>query len=99
MRARALRRRYGRARRSRAERLFIGVSATGLSYADRSREEHGDYKKVAFLPFSTLQLKVYDTKSPLLASVRADAARMQTRRGEQYVVSGTGQTVLLGGPT
>jgi hypothetical protein len=93
----ALRHRYGRARRVLADRLFVGVYPAGFVYADRAREEHGDYKKVAFLPYSTLELEVRDPKSPLLALVRAHAAKIQARRGEQYVVSGAGQTVLLGG--
>jgi hypothetical protein len=46
--------------------LFIGLFPTGFSYADRTREEQGDYKRIAFLPYDTLELKVYDPKSKLL---------------------------------
>jgi len=79
-----------------AERLFVGVFPEGIVYADRAKEEHGDYKKIAFLPFRTLRLDVYAPKSPLLPLIRQDAARMQARRGQQFEVSASGQTVTLG---
>ena len=92
-----LRRRYGHAR-SASERLFIGVYPAGISYADRSREKHGDYARCAFLPFGSLKLEVEpDCPSALRALIVKDAAKIQARRGEQYVVSGSGQTVRLGG--
>lgn len=97
---RALSRRYGhggRATSVNADHLFVGVFPAGISYADRSREEHGDYMKVAFLPFDSLELVVYKPKSPLLALIRADAAKIAARRGESYQVSSSGQTVRLGG--
>lgn len=97
MKVRRLRRRFGRARRSLADRLFVGVYPAGISYADRSREEHGDYAKVAFLSFRTLELEVYKPKSPLLALIRKDATKIAARRGEKYQVSSSGQYVILGG--
>jgi hypothetical protein len=78
--------------------LFIGTFPAGISYADRAVEEHGDYKAVAFLSYETLELEVRAKRSPLLALVREHAKTIQARRGEQYQVSASGQTVLLGGP-
>lgn len=85
-----------RSARTLTERLFIGIYPAGLSYADRAIEEHGDYAKVAFLSYASLDLTVYCDHSPLLPLVREDAARMQARRGEEFQVSTAGQTVRLG---
>jgi hypothetical protein len=94
---RSLHRRYGHARTT-SERLFVGVFPTGISYADRSREKHGDYARCAFLPFGSLQLEIEpDCPRDLKALIVKDAKKIQARRGEHYVVSGAGQTVLLGG--
>lgn len=79
------------------ERIFIGVFPTGISYADRKVERHGDYKKLAFLYFDDLSLTVYkDTPRAMAEWIRADAAKIQARRGEQYETSWTGQTITLG---
>ena len=79
------------------ERLFIGIYPCGISYADRSREEHGDYKKLAFLPYSTLALDVRpDCPPDLRQTIEADAATIIARKGEPYQVSTCGQTVILG---
>lgn len=75
--------------------LFVGVFPTGLSYCDRSR----DYRKLAFLPFSSLVLEWAPgvRVSPMMrAEIEADAKKMQARRGEAFIVSTCGQTVLLG---
>ncbi len=77
--------------------LFIGCMPTGLGYCDTRREESGDYKVVAFLPFSTLVLQIHDLGSDLLPAIKADAAIMAAKKGEEYQVSTSGQTVLLGG--
>jgi hypothetical protein len=78
-------------------RIFSGVFPTGISYADRQREETGDYKRLAFLSFSTLVLEVRpDCPHGLRTEIEADAARIQARRGEHFQVSTCGQTVLLG---
>lgn len=79
------------------ERLFIGIMPTGISYADRSREVDGDYARCAFLPFDTLALKVAP-KCPkeLLGLIEADAAAIIARRGEQFSISTSGHTVVLG---
>lgn len=80
-----------------AERLFIGIMPTGISYADRSREVDGDYARCAFLPFDTLALEVAP-KCPkeLLGLIKADAAAIIARRGEQFSISSSGHTVVLG---
>jgi hypothetical protein len=96
MKRRALRKRYGRARRSLADRLFVGIYPAGVSYADRAREEHGDYARVAFLPYHSLELQVDKPNSPLLPLVRRHAARIAARRGEQFKTSTSGQYVSLG---
>lgn len=80
-------------------RLFIGVYSTGLSFADKDRELHGDYMKLAFLPYRTLELEW--TGAPMPASLRAaikdEAAKLRRRRGELFSISSSGQTVRLGG--
>jgi len=78
------------------ERLFCGIFPEGFSWADREVEEHGDYKKIAFLGFRDLKLTVYDPASPLLETVQAEAAKLQARRGERYRTSASGQYVILG---
>jgi len=80
------------------DRLFIGCFPCGLSYCDTSRERDGDYVKLAFLSYKTLELDVRPGCPPdLLVRILADAATMQARRGEHFQVSTCGQTVLLGG--
>lgn len=79
------------------DRLFIGVFPGGISYADRAREKHGDYAKLAFLDYAFLVLKVEpDCPADLRARIEKDAAEIQAKKGEQYQTSSTGQTVLLG---
>lgn len=76
--------------------LFIANVATGISYADRYREEHGDYTKIAHLSFGTLVLTVYDKQSPYMKDILQHAHRMQVSRGQPYQVSTAGQFVTLG---
>ncbi len=79
------------------ERLFVGVFPAGISYADRSREEFGDYKRLAFLPFRSLVVEfAVDCPAGLRALITRDAAVIQARRGEDFQVSTSGQTVRLG---
>lgn len=78
-------------------RLFIGVFCTGITYADRHVQKAGDYARLGFLPFDTLQLKIEpDCPLDLRSQIEAHAATMQARRGDQYQVSTSGQTVMLG---
>jgi len=85
-------------RRNPGSRLFSGVYPTGIVYADKARERDGDYLRVAFLPFSTLQLEWAPGSHPaeLRAEIERDAAQVIAQRGEQYPVSASGQTVKLG---
>ena len=78
-------------------RLFIGVFPGGLSYADRWTEQHGDYKRLAFLPYSTLALQVEpDCPPDLRQEIESHAATIIARRGQPFQVSACGQTVTLG---
>lgn len=79
------------------DRLFIGCLGVGISYADRHREKHGDYARLAFLSLGTLELTVEDDcPAELRAEIESHAATIQAKRGEQYQVSTSGQTVTLG---
>lgn len=79
------------------DRLFIGVYPAGLVYADRHREENGDYAKLAFLPYDTLALELRPNCPPeLKARIEADAVCMQGKRGQQYQISSSAQFVTLG---
>ena len=80
-----------------SDRLFSGVYPTGIVYADREMEEHGDHKRLAFLSFSTLELDVkLDCPEDLRKRIEDDASEMQSSRGENYQISTSGQTVKLG---
>ena len=82
------------------DRLFIGLFPGGVVYADRTREEHGDYKRLAFLPWHSLVLEVKpDCPADLRRRIEADAATYIARRGQQEPISTTGQTVMLGTAT
>ncbi len=79
------------------DRLFSCLMPAGVSYSDKSREVGGDYKKLAFLPYDTLVLEVQkDCPIELEEQIRRDARTVQCQVGQQYRVSETGQTVLLG---
>lgn len=82
-----------------SDRLFIGCFPTGLSYADRSREENGDFMRIAFISYATLKLEWRAKRVPadLRKQIEAHAKKLQARKGEQYEVSSCGQTVTLGG--
>lgn len=78
--------------------LFIGVYPAGLVYADRTRERHGDYVRLAFLSYGSLVLEVEKDCPPALASeINAHAATIQAKRGQEFRISACNQTVLLGG--
>lgn len=77
--------------------LFIYVAATGIAYCDRSRTVDGDWPRVAFIPFSTLEPEVADDcPEGLRPRVEAHAASLLARRGQAQTVSTSGQTVILG---
>jgi CO dehydrogenase/acetyl-CoA synthase beta subunit len=73
------------------------VYPTGIVYADRFVEEGGDYKRLAFLPYATLQLDVRKScPQDLRKQIEEDASKIQARRGERFEVSTAGQSVVLG---
>jgi hypothetical protein len=79
-------------------RLFIGLYPGGAVYADRGREEHGDYKRLGFLPWQTLELQIEpDCPAPLRKGIVEHAAAVQALRGQELAISACGQTVILGG--
>lgn len=83
--------------KARLERLFIGVYPGGIVYADRSKEVSGDYARLAFLSYHSLELEVQnDCPSDLLELIKAHASTLQSRRGELFQISTCGQTVMLG---
>lgn len=78
-------------------RLFIAKFPTGIGYADRSKEEHGDYKRVAFLYYRTLRFEPEkNANRELIEQARQHAVAIQAMRGQEFRVSASGQTVLLG---
>ena len=80
-----------------AQRLFIGVYPGGIVYADRYVEVNGDYKRLGFLPYDTLELQLETKCPPALADqIRADVATMQAQRGQPFRTSSCGQTITLG---
>jgi hypothetical protein len=77
--------------------LFIGIFPAGISYANRNVEEHGDYKRLAFLPYDTLALEVQkDCPPELRHRIVEDAKTIQARRGMPFRISTCDQTVMLG---
>jgi len=79
------------------DRIFAGIYPCGIVYADRKVERHGDYKRLAFLSYATLELEIEpDCPAKLATEITADAAKIQARRGELFSTSATGATVLLG---
>lgn len=77
--------------------IFCGIFSTGVVWADRTRERDGDYVRLAFLPFDTLELNLApDCPEGWVAEIKAVAARVQARRGQDYQISTSGQTVRLG---
>ena len=81
-------------------RLFVGVFPGGIVYADKAMETFGVYDRLAFLPFDSLVLQWSRNPCPhaLRETIIADAAILQTRKGQDYPISECGQTVKLGAP-
>jgi len=70
---------------------------TGIAYTDENHEKHGDFALLAFLPFRSLVLKFEDDcPQSIRQEITEHAAGIQARRGEDFIVSMCGQTVLLG---
>lgn len=81
-----------------APRLFQGVYPGGIMYSDRAVQRSGDYRQLAFLSFATLELRFEnDCPEYWKPFITEKAAAIQAKRGQEYQVSTSGQTVLLGG--
>jgi hypothetical protein len=79
------------------DNIFIGIYPAGIVYADRQQEVAKDYKRLAFLSYETLELKVEDDcPEHLERDIVADAAGFQMRRGLPFDISVCGTTVILG---
>lgn len=79
------------------ERIFVAIFSTGISYADRLREEHGDWKRLAHLFFSDLHAEIAkDCPPELRKQIEANMATYQARKGEKFQISTSGQTITLG---
>lgn len=79
------------------ERLFCGVFPGGLVFADRGREKNGDYARLAFMPYSTLEVKIEsDCPKALVPLIQESVRGMQARRGEEFPLSTCGQSIILG---
>jgi len=76
------------------DRLFIGSYPCGIVYADKHNEEHGDYKRLAFLPYDGMELKFEkDCPEELKERIRKSATYYEGK--ETLQVSTCGQTVQL----
>lgn len=79
------------------ERIFSGVYPTGIVWADRYTEKNGDYKRLAYLNFGTLILEIEnDCPNNLILSIESDAKEIQDKKGQEYQISTSGQTITLG---
>jgi len=79
--------------------VFVGVYPTGIVYADKTVEEFGDYKKIAFLSFATLDLTFVPgglADADRALAILRDATKIIEREGEEYQITTSGQTVILG---
>lgn len=77
--------------------LFIGVYPGGIVYADPNRERHGDYVRLAFLPYDTLVLQIErDCPAFFQSAIEAAAALIIAKRGQQFSIDHSGHTVRLG---
>ena len=81
------------------KRFFVGIQATGVVYCDKAREENNDYLAIARVFFDTLELKWYNketTPEAMLELIRVSSMDLQSRCGQEYQVSASGQTITLG---
>jgi hypothetical protein len=80
-----------------ADQVFIGVYPCGLVYADRCHLLAGDYKRLAFLPYKELTLDLEkDCPPELIPHIQAHAATIIAQRGQEFQISTSGQTIILG---
>jgi hypothetical protein len=79
------------------EDLFIGNFPTGFVYANMAKEVAGDYQRLAYLNYSTLQLEVEKAcPAELLTHIRAHHEAMLARRHTVYPIAGNASVVLGG---
>lgn len=77
------------------DKLFSGCYPEGIVYADKTREEHGDWKKLAFLSYRTLELEFYGrVPADLKNLITEDAAAIQAKKGEKYSIAGNMKVTL-----
>lgn len=77
--------------------IFLAIMPTGWWWTDKTREEHGDYAKLAFLSFATLKLEIFKgCPEHLKARIENEAGKYQSMRGQDYQISTAGQTIRLG---
>jgi|LSQX01.3.fsa_nt_gb hypothetical protein len=77
--------------------LFIGVYPTGWSYSDKTNASSGDFKRLAFQYFDTLELKVYDDKDAnKIELIKLLADKNVKMAGEYYQITSSGQKIKLG---
>jgi len=75
-------------------RLFAGKYSAGIVYADKKVPFGRDYKKIAFMPYNTLELRFYKCPDELKQEIINDA--LTYKRGDKLQISTCGQTVILG---
>jgi len=66
----------------------------GISYADSGREERGDYKRLAFRPYSSGALEFCRGADKWKEMITAHAA--QTPNGTKVSTSSCGQYIIMG---
>jgi len=77
--------------------LFIGVFPCGISYSDRHHEEHGDFKSLAFLPYSSLVLEFRkdcpaELRSEIIARANSTKSQVAARTFCSVVKNGHERT-------
>ena len=79
------------------DRVCCALLPTGIVWADRTVVVSDDYKVVARMPYDTLELQFEkDCPAELRREIVSQSEFYVARRGEQYRVTSSGQTVLLG---
>jgi len=79
------------------ERIFCGCLTTGFIWADRWHERHGDYVRLAYMNYRTLELEIEKgCPAILVPDIKADAEALQAMKGQRYPLTATNE-VTLGG--
>jgi hypothetical protein len=76
--------------------LFIGTFPNAYSYCDRTKEEKGDYKRIAAVYFRPLGLKIFSNDAKYEKAIEiatADYEHIKNNINEPIRTSATGQTV------